>query len=149
MSSIFPGSLFSGEASVQDPYSKCGVYPGATGSLKRTPFPAWSVAEDVKRNTRSPQEVGSMGSKGTGPAGKIELYSGKYYASCITGGILACVCGMILIHLMVHVCPQPIKHHEPLSLVLFSLFIPLFISLMKHQPNRHDGVLTENVYSRD
>ncbi|KAG5205321.1 Mitochondrial phosphate carrier protein 2 [Trichophyton interdigitale] len=90
MSSIFPDSLFSGEALVQDPYSKRGLCPGATDSLKRTPFPAWSVAEDVKRNTRPSQEVGSTGSKGPGPTGKIELYSGKYYASCITGGILAC-----------------------------------------------------------
>lgn len=122
MSSIFPDSLFSGEAFVQDPYSKRGLCPGATDSLKRTPFPAWSVAEDVKRNTRPSQEVGSTGSKGPGPAGKIELYSGKYYASCITGGILACVCGMILIHLMVHVCPQSFKHHGSLRpRALFSL----------------------------
>ncbi|EGD88463.2 hypothetical protein H113_04992 [Trichophyton rubrum MR1459] len=90
MSSIFPDSLFSSEAFVQHPYSKRGLCPGATDSPKRTPFPAWSVAEDVKRNTRPSQEVGSTGSKGSGPAGKIELYSGKYYASCIAGGILAC-----------------------------------------------------------
>lgn len=26
-----------------------------------------------------------------GPNGKIELYSGQYYASCAIGGLLACV----------------------------------------------------------
>ncbi|KAF3492156.1 mitochondrial phosphate carrier protein [Arthroderma uncinatum] len=92
MPSIFPKDLILGTAAVQE--SRWGQKGQLEASMAtqtyRMPFPAWSVAEDVKRRADAARGDGDAGSKGSGPAGKIELYSGKYYASCITGGILAC-----------------------------------------------------------
>lgn len=62
---------------------------------KRAIFTAWSAADTVKDKA---QELGAEASReynkasqaAQAKAGKIELYSGKYYAACTVGGILAC-----------------------------------------------------------
>ena len=59
-------------------------------------YGAFSVVEDAKDKAK---KIGSeatkgfenAGSKAQAKAGKIELYSGKYYAACTFGGLLACV----------------------------------------------------------
>ncbi|KAM5490052.1 Cu/Pi carrier [Microsporum canis] len=88
MPSIFPAGLLVGSNALQDAVSKGGSYETSRVITNyQGPFPAWSVAEDIKRRAESSQQGVP---KGPGPAGRIELYSGKYYASCITGGMLAC-----------------------------------------------------------
>jgi len=62
---------------------------------KRPIFSAWSAADTVKDKaqqlgTEAQKEYEKASSKAQAKAGKIELYSGKYYAACTVGGILAC-----------------------------------------------------------
>src|SRR5271155_3304923 len=59
-------------------------------------FSSWSVAEDVKTkgaqlSDAATAEFEKASAKAQAKAGKIELYSAKYYAACTVGGILACV----------------------------------------------------------
>lgn len=69
--------------------------PSTPHPQKRPIFPAWSAADTVKDKA---QELGAEASRefnkasqaAQAKAGKIELYSGKYYAACTVGGILAC-----------------------------------------------------------
>jgi len=61
----------------------------------RTLFPAWSAADDVKSkahqlSVEAQKEIGKASSIAQAKAGKIELYSAKYYAACTLGGLLAC-----------------------------------------------------------
>ena len=63
---------------------------------KRPIFSAWSAADTVKDkakelSTEATREIEKASAKAQAKAGKIELYSGKYYAACTVGGILACV----------------------------------------------------------
>ena len=73
----------------------------------RNYFGAWSAVDDVKnkanqmgteaqaRATQLSVEAANEYQKASqaaqAKAGKIELYSGKYYAACTLGGLLACV----------------------------------------------------------
>ena len=67
--------------------------------LKRPIFSAWSVAETAETakakagqvTDAAVKEYEKASSKAQAKAGNIELYSGKYYAACTVGGILACV----------------------------------------------------------
>lgn len=64
--------------------------------IKREPFSAWSAVEDIKKKADSAgkevaREYRVASEKAQQKAGKIELYSGKYYAACTFGGLLACV----------------------------------------------------------
>lgn len=64
---------------------------------KRPIFSAWSAADTVKDkanelSTEAVKEYEKASAKAQQKAGSIELYSGKYYAACTVGGILACVC---------------------------------------------------------
>ena len=59
-------------------------------------FPAWSAADDVKSkasqlSNEAQKEFQKASSLAQAKAGKIELYSAKYYAACTLGGLLACV----------------------------------------------------------
>ena len=59
-------------------------------------YSAWSVADDAKAKTNqlsdaAVQEFEKASSKAQSAAGKIELYSPKFYAACTFGGLLACV----------------------------------------------------------
>lgn len=63
---------------------------------KRPIFSAWSAADTVKDKAaelgaEAQKEYEKASAKAQAKAGKIELYSGKYYAACTVGGILACV----------------------------------------------------------
>lgn len=49
--------------------------------LRSSVFRAWSASDDVKYLSDKAQEK----------TGKVEMYSGKYYASCVAGGLIACV----------------------------------------------------------
>lgn len=68
---------------------------------KRPLFSAWSAADTVKDkahqlSAEAQREYEVASQKAQAKAGKIELYSGKYYAACVVGGILACVSTLIL-----------------------------------------------------
>jgi solute carrier family 25 phosphate transporter 3 len=59
-------------------------------------FPTWSVVEDAKTKTKAfgdaaVKDIDQASAKTQAKVGKIELYSPKYYAACISGGLLACV----------------------------------------------------------
>ena len=63
---------------------------------KRPIFSAWSAAENVKDKAQevaadAAKQVEKASLKTQAKVGGIELYSGKYYAACTVGGILACV----------------------------------------------------------
>jgi len=76
--------------------------PKAPVEARRTPlqarselYTAWSVADDVKSkanalSAEATKEFEKASSKAQASAGKIELYSLKYYATCTFGGLLAC-----------------------------------------------------------
>lgn len=60
------------------------------------PFPAYSVIEDTKSKTdamtkEASREFNTASQKAQSATGKIEPWSGKYYAACTVGGLLACV----------------------------------------------------------
>ena len=87
----------------QRPFSRSRTQAkSAEHPLKRPLFSAWSVAEDAK--TKATQLSGAAineyekaSAKAQAKTGAIELYSGKYYAACTVGGILACVCSTIFL----------------------------------------------------
>ncbi|KAK1246876.1 hypothetical protein MKX08_000678 [Trichoderma sp. CBMAI-0020] len=58
-------------------------------------YGAWSVVDNakdkaVKLSNEATKEFEKASSAAQAKAGKIELYSGKYYAACTFGGMLAC-----------------------------------------------------------
>jgi solute carrier family 25 (mitochondrial phosphate transporter), member 3 len=63
---------------------------------KRPIFSAWAAADTVKDKAveltdAAAKEYEKASTKAQAKVGGIELYSGKYYAACTVGGILACV----------------------------------------------------------
>jgi solute carrier family 25 (mitochondrial phosphate transporter), member 3 len=61
------------------------------------PFSTWSAIDDAKDKAEkltgeAAKEFEKASKKAQQKAGPIELYSAKYYAACVAGGILACVC---------------------------------------------------------
>lgn len=67
-----------------------------SASKRREPFPAWSTVDDVKKKADSiaqeaAREYNIASHKAQEKAGKIELWTPKYYAACTFGGLLACV----------------------------------------------------------
>lgn len=66
------------------------------GSKRPEPFPAWSAIDDVKKTAdaiaqEAAREYNVASRKAQDKAGKIELWTPKYYAACTFGGLLACV----------------------------------------------------------
>lgn len=60
-------------------------------------YPAWSAAEELKSKAGTLSEEARTELKKAGQiyqptTGTIELYSQKYYSTCIIGGLIACVC---------------------------------------------------------
>jgi solute carrier family 25 phosphate transporter 3 len=58
-------------------------------------YTAWNVQDDIKAKAAKVEDAAvqkfeKASSTAQAKAGKIELYSGKYYAACTIGGILAC-----------------------------------------------------------
>jgi solute carrier family 25 (mitochondrial phosphate transporter), member 3 len=79
------------------PFSRQAPRPRSSHPLKAPIFSSWSVAEDAKSkaaqlSNAATAEFEKASAKAQAKAGTIELYSGKYYAACTVGGILACVC---------------------------------------------------------
>jgi solute carrier family 25 (mitochondrial phosphate transporter), member 3 len=63
---------------------------------KRPIFSSWSAADTVKDKAEqvaadAAKQYEKASNKAQAKVGGIELYSGKYYAACTAGGILACV----------------------------------------------------------
>jgi solute carrier family 25 (mitochondrial phosphate transporter), member 3 len=63
-------------------------------------YGAWSAVDDAKDKANqlsnaAVKEFEKASSAAQAKTGKIELYSAKYYASCIFGGLLACVSTVI------------------------------------------------------
>jgi solute carrier family 25 phosphate transporter 3 len=76
--------------------------PTSVPTMKREPFSAWSAVDDIKKKAdaagkEAAREYQVASEKAQQKAGKIELYSAKYYAACTFGGLLACVSCPILI----------------------------------------------------
>ncbi|KZF25973.1 mitochondrial carrier [Xylona heveae TC161] len=58
-------------------------------------YSAWSAVDDVKSKAgqlskEAARELEIASQKAQSKAGKLEMYSTKYYLACITGGLLAC-----------------------------------------------------------
>ena len=80
------------------PFSRRPVFKQSKGppTLKDDDFPIWSAVDDVKSKAgqlseEAQKEYSKASATAQAKAGAIELYSGKYYAACTLGGILACV----------------------------------------------------------
>lgn len=86
-----------GGASPYAQFQKKTQAPVRTSRLARPElYTAWSVADDAKQKATqlsdaAVKEFEKTSSAAQAKVGKIELYSGKYYASCTFGGLLACV----------------------------------------------------------
>ena len=98
--------LFPTQGTLSDAFSPrlpFGRAASEPGSEKRTSYkartdlyPAWSAVDDVKikagQLTEEAQKEYTKASEAAqAKAGRIELYSPKYYAACTFGGLLACV----------------------------------------------------------
>ena len=69
---------------------------GRGSVVKGDPFPAWSAVDDIKKKAdafakEAAREFDVASQKAQAKTGHIELYSPKYYAACVFGGLLACV----------------------------------------------------------
>lgn len=76
------------------------IYSPMTSPTPRQARPdlmvAYSVVDDAKNKAQklsaeASKEFEKASSEAQAKAGTIELYSGKYYAACTFGGLLACV----------------------------------------------------------
>lgn len=56
-------------------------------------YPAYSTIEDKakKLSAEATAEFNKASAAAQAKTGKMELYSGKYYAACTFGGLMACV----------------------------------------------------------
>ncbi len=84
-------------SSYGQPKAKPRITGGATPYQARTDlYPAYSVVDDAKNKAQklgaeAAKEFEAASQKAQHNSGRIELYSGKYYAACTFGGLLACV----------------------------------------------------------
>ncbi|KAF2716714.1 mitochondrial carrier [Polychaeton citri CBS 116435] len=100
MPSIFPST-----SALSATFGQCSPYhhrrhEAATATTtplqaKTHLYPSWNVTEDAKAKTAqlsnaAVAEFEKASSKAQSTAGKIELYSAKYYGVCTFGGLLAC-----------------------------------------------------------
>lgn len=96
MSHLFPrpetlqGSIYTPMA-VKRPSSKPTPY-----QARPELFGAFSVVEDAKDKAQklsaeATKEFEKASAAAQSKTGKIELYSGRYYAACTFGGLMACV----------------------------------------------------------
>ena len=88
---IMQGSFYSPAGATRRPQPKPTPY-----QARPELFGAWSVVEDAKDKAQklsaeATKEFEKASTAAQQKAGKIELYSGKYYAACTFGGMLACV----------------------------------------------------------
>jgi solute carrier family 25 phosphate transporter 3 len=96
MVGIFPNTTALAQSfTPSSPYYKPAP-PPADHPQKRPIFASWSAADTVKGKAvelshEAQAEFEKASKKAQAKAGHIELYSGKYYAACTFGGMLACV----------------------------------------------------------
>ncbi|KAF5653409.1 putative phosphate transport mitochondrial [Fusarium sp. NRRL 25303] len=82
-------------------YSRLLAKPRTPYEARPELFPAYSsVIQDAKGKAKelsaeATAEFEKASAKAQAKAGKIELYSGKYYAACTFGGLMACAWGKI------------------------------------------------------
>lgn len=90
------------------PAALCTAFPSATafggavepprtkGQARQELYGTWSAVDDAKDKANqlsdaAVKEFEKASGKAQEKAGKIELYSPKFYAACTFGGLLACV----------------------------------------------------------
>jgi len=90
--------LYPTQSALSDVFSSHHLFTSARPKqpLPKPDFSAWSVAEDAKNkaaqlSNEATKEIQKASEKAQSKTGHIELYSGKYYAACIAGGLVACV----------------------------------------------------------
>jgi len=90
--------LFPSQAAISQSFLPTSPFykPEPTAHPQKRPiFSAWSAADTAKDKAHelsaaATKEYEKVSQKAQAKAGTIELYSGKYYAACTVGGILAC-----------------------------------------------------------
>lgn len=94
---LFPtqGTL-SDTFSTKLPFGRSPELQPLSDGLGSNRYPAWSTIEDVKAkagalSNEAQAELKKSSEIVQAKTGTIELYSTKYYATCILGGLLACV----------------------------------------------------------
>ncbi|KAF7117819.1 hypothetical protein CNMCM5793_007122 [Aspergillus hiratsukae] len=95
---MFPSDSVILEAfNAQNPLNRPKVpkQAGVPGSIRREPFPAWSVIDESKKKAdaftkEAAREFDVASQKAQSKTGKIEPWTPKYYAACAFGGLLAC-----------------------------------------------------------
>ncbi len=102
MSYLFPNhrTLQQSFNSPLNPHRQPAKPSKATSSRARPElYVAYSVVDDAKNkahklSSEAQHEFDKASQAAQAKAGKIELYSSKYYAACTFGGLLACVSDM-------------------------------------------------------
>lgn len=98
---------FGGPYSRTRPQSKPAP-SGPTPYQARTDlYPAYSIVDDAKDKAKklsaeATREFEAASQKAQAKSGQIELFSGKYYAACTFGGMLACVSSFLFIATWCH-----------------------------------------------
>ncbi len=101
MSPLYP-HLDTLQQTLGSPYSRAQPQkkPNARGptpyQARLELYPAYSIIDDSKNKAQklsaeAAKEFEAASQKAQAKAGHIELYSGKYYAACTFGGMMACV----------------------------------------------------------
>ena len=88
--------VFQPQSPFGQPKAPSAARPSPSRKIPPNRFTAWSAADDVKSRANAlseeaQKEIAKASSKAQAKAGKIELYSSKYYAACTFGGLVACV----------------------------------------------------------
>ena len=97
---LFPSSAINQVFSCTHPLAAARSQESTSKPLQietaRPQFSIWSVTEDAKSKANAlsqeaQREIQNASAAAQAKTGQIELYSAKYYAACITGGLVACV----------------------------------------------------------
>ncbi|KAK4499617.1 hypothetical protein PRZ48_010135 [Zasmidium cellare] len=94
--SLFPSmSALSATFGNATPYSMNKAQPAPQKKSITHLYQSWDVAEDAQKKATqlsdaATKELQKASSAAQDKVGKIELYSGKYYATCTFGGLMAC-----------------------------------------------------------
>ena len=91
--------LFPSQTALNEAFLNNYPYRTSQSTPKPRPKPdysIWSVTEDAKSKANAlsheaAAELSKASSRAQAKTGEIELYSGKFYAACIVGGLAACV----------------------------------------------------------
>lgn len=92
---MFPSEDTLANMASQHPLGLRKTATSAESPAPRQVFPAWNVVEDAKKEASREFQLASQ--KAQEKTGKIEPWTGKYYAACTFGGLLACVYHLVLL----------------------------------------------------